>query len=101
MVESHSKKLLEHMEQYSFSDAQREEQQAFKKLMEVMAYCEKFIETEAYTALKQLQEVRLPLATDSSRYKKQQMKTWIKKDLDRLLIFRGWSGPPGRCHLRQ
>jgi len=85
MVEDHYKNVIGVMDRYSFKGAQREEEQAFKKLNELIDYCSKFTDPEADKTVKQLEKIKLPLATDPNRYKTQQMKVWMRKDLIRLL----------------
>jgi len=73
------------MAKYKIKEPGKDEAQAFKKLNELIEYCSKFAEPEAYESVKLLQAVKLPLATDSSRYKLQQMKTDTKQDYINLL----------------
>ena len=81
----HFKNGIKYMEQFEFKNPKPEEEQAFKKLNDLIAYCNKFAEIEAYEAIEALNSIKLPLASHSSRLKKQKVKTWFKQDFIRLL----------------
>lgn len=86
LAEGHYYQVVQNMEQYSFKNAREEEEKAFKKLNDLIAYCEKFTAPEAYIAQKKLLQIQLPMATDPNRFKKQQMKTSIKADFKERLL---------------